>query len=141
MTNSTEVVCAVNIYHGGVIIGGHIVLGNAGGGASSVDSATLKDSNRVFIVPLCNACNQQSITQSLPYITPVVQLGGYFFDEDVESFRPGFDSDYYRIHGKTNGQDYNRAWQVQCNHHRQMCDAFRGAGTAHFDSAFMRITI
>lgn len=67
------------------IIGGHVVLGGdadiAPNGASGKDQSQLQGKNRVFIAPICDVCNQNSLMLPLRENTLVIHLWNFLYNE------------------------------------------------------------
>ncbi|MBO5523023.1 MAG: hypothetical protein J5986_05010 [Roseburia sp.] len=63
------------------IVGGHVVLGSGNcDGDAPTDSESLFGGKRVFIVPICTACNGKSEVFRAKFSTRIVHLAGYGVD-------------------------------------------------------------
>lgn len=62
-------------------VGGHIVLGDGSDADDApVDKDSLRDTNRVFIIPLCKSCNNQEHVLYSIYQVQIIQLWAFGSD-------------------------------------------------------------
>ena len=66
-------------------VGGHIVLGDGSDADDApVDKDSLRDTNRVFIIPLCKSCNNQERVLYSIYQVQIIQLWAFGSDGTVD---------------------------------------------------------
>lgn len=74
------------------MVGGHVVLGSGGSyGDASTESERLFEGNRVFIAPICTACNGKSEVFRAMFPTRIVHLAGYGVDSRFNEGKYAFE--------------------------------------------------